>query len=167
VIKYEVPKGIHIRLDCPPPCLPGMSDPRVPLWITESQRKGDALASRGLRAIALLGVWNWRGRNDAGGVTTLGDWDDIALRDDLWVLGLVHLSERETEVNGRARLVGRNPEAAAGALGDGALAGPSWRARPVGATGGPLRQLPGRAGRAGVRRHDDARDLSPAEVRGG
>jgi len=78
-IKYEVPKGSGTRLDCPPPCRASLGDPSVPLWITEGQKKADALASRGLCALALLGVWNWRGKNGAGGVAWLADWDHVAL----------------------------------------------------------------------------------------
>jgi hypothetical protein len=37
------------------------------------------LASRGLCALALLGVWNWRGTNADGGKTALAEWEDIAL----------------------------------------------------------------------------------------
>jgi hypothetical protein len=50
------------------------------LWITEGQKKGDALASLGLCVIALLGVWNWRGKNELCGSTVLADWEHIALR---------------------------------------------------------------------------------------
>lgn len=79
VIKYEMPKGEGIRLDCPPTCQPKLADPSIPLWITEGQKKADALASVGLCAIALLGVWNFVGRNDFGGVTFLSDWQYVAL----------------------------------------------------------------------------------------
>ena len=51
-------------LDVPPTCQPMLGDPSVDLWITEGTKKADAGASRGLCIIALLGVWNWRGRND-------------------------------------------------------------------------------------------------------
>jgi len=37
------------------------------------------LASRGLCPVALLGVWNWKGKNDLGGTTILADWDYVAL----------------------------------------------------------------------------------------
>ena len=78
-IKYEVPKGTGTRLDCPPPCRPMLADPSVRLWITEGQKKADSLASQGLCAVALLGVWNFVGKNAAGGVTVLADFDYIAL----------------------------------------------------------------------------------------
>ncbi|MGQ9668332.1 MAG: DUF3854 domain-containing protein, partial [Anaerolineae bacterium] len=78
-IKYEVPKGAGTRLDCPPPCRPLLGDPSVRLWITEGQKKADALASQGLCAAALLGVWNFVGKNAAGGVVVLADFDYIAL----------------------------------------------------------------------------------------
>lgn len=79
VIKYELPKGEGSRLDCPPTCRPELGNPKTPLWITEGQKKADALASLGFCAVALLGVWNWKGRNDFGGVTLLADFDHIAL----------------------------------------------------------------------------------------
>jgi Domain of unknown function (DUF3854) len=81
VLKYEYPKDEKMRLDCPPPCRAQLGDPAVPLWITEGQKKADALASHGFCALALLGVWNWRGRNDLGGLTALADWDCVALND--------------------------------------------------------------------------------------
>ena len=77
-VKYEMPAGTPMRVDCPPPCRLWLADPAVSLWITEGQKKADALASRGLCAIALLGVWNWRGTNAAGGKTMLADFDLIA-----------------------------------------------------------------------------------------
>ena len=78
-IKYEMPKGAGVRLDCPPICQPKLADPRVPLWITEGQKKADALASRGLCAVAQLGVYNFKGKNEFGASTFLNDWDYIAL----------------------------------------------------------------------------------------
>jgi len=79
VIKYEFPKGAGTRVDCPPTCQPMLKDPRIPLWITEGQKKADALASHELCVIALLGVWNWKGKNELGGTTFLNDFDYIAL----------------------------------------------------------------------------------------
>ncbi len=80
VIKYEMPKGEGVRVDCPPGCRPLLGDPAVPLFITEGQKKADALAARGGCAVALLGVWNFKGRNDFGGTTLLADFDYIALQ---------------------------------------------------------------------------------------
>ena len=51
----------------------------MPLFITEGIKKGDALASRDLCAVALLGVWNWRGTNTEGGKVALPDWESVAL----------------------------------------------------------------------------------------
>ena len=45
VIKYEWPAKKEPRVDCPPTCFPQLKDPTIPLWITEGQKKGDALAS--------------------------------------------------------------------------------------------------------------------------
>lgn len=77
--KYEVPKDQTTRIDCPPRCRPMLGDPAIRLWVTEGQKKGDSLASKGAVAIALLGVWNWKGPNSLGGVTFANDWDYIAL----------------------------------------------------------------------------------------
>lgn len=79
VIKYEMPKGEKMRLDVPPRCRANIADPSIPLWITEGQKKADALASAGLCSIALLGVWNFIGTNDRGGKVFLSDFLDIAL----------------------------------------------------------------------------------------
>lgn len=78
-IKYEIPRGVSVRLDCPPTCRPMLTDPSIPLWLTEGQKKADSLASRGACAIALLGVWNFKGKNPLGGTTFLADWDYITL----------------------------------------------------------------------------------------
>ena len=47
--------------------------------VTEGVRKVDAIVSKGMTAIALLGVWNWRGTNQQGGKTALADWEAVAL----------------------------------------------------------------------------------------
>ena len=77
-LKYEFPKGQSVRIDVPPRCLQDIGSPGVPLWLTEGQKKADALASHGVCAIDLLGVWNFKGRNDSGGVAMLADLDYVA-----------------------------------------------------------------------------------------
>jgi hypothetical protein len=67
-------------LDVPPRARIWLGDPTRPLFITEGVRKADAAVSRDLCCIALLGVWNWRGRNADGGTTALADWESIALK---------------------------------------------------------------------------------------
>ena len=84
--KYLLPKGVGIRIDCPPRSRPHLADPAMPLWITEGQKKGDALASHGAIVLALLGVWNFKGKNDFGGTTILADLDYIA-----WDTRMVHI----------------------------------------------------------------------------
>jgi hypothetical protein len=79
VIKYETMKGATMALDVHPSVRHLLDDPAVPLFITEGIKKGDALASQGVCAIALLGVWNFRGTNDHGGRTILADWEYVAL----------------------------------------------------------------------------------------
>lgn len=78
VLKYEIPKGVGVRIDCPPACFLGLRNPQIPLFITEGQKKADALATHGACAIDLLGVWNFKGKNEFGGKTVLADFDFIA-----------------------------------------------------------------------------------------
>jgi hypothetical protein len=78
-LKYETPRGSRMCLDVPPAALSRLADPAAPLVITEGARKADAALSAGLCCVALLGVWNWRGRNEHEGLTALPDWESVAL----------------------------------------------------------------------------------------
>jgi hypothetical protein len=80
-VKYEKPSGSRMVLDVHPFARKMLGNPSVPLFITEGIKKGDAIVSRGLCAVALLGVWSWRGRNGDGGLTALAEWDYVALND--------------------------------------------------------------------------------------
>ena len=80
--KYELPPKSRQILDVPPGCRDKISDPSIPLFITEGAKKADAAVSAGLTCIDLAGVWNWRGTNKVGGTTALPDWESIALNDD-------------------------------------------------------------------------------------
>jgi len=79
-IKYETPTGGNIRVDVPPRCRLGLTDPSIDLWFTEGIKKGDALASHGLCAADLIGVWGFKGKNPLGGTKLLADFDGIALK---------------------------------------------------------------------------------------
>src|SRR5262245_56410346 len=45
LVKYEMPAKTGMRLDCPPTCQPLLAVPKMPMWITEGQKKADSLAS--------------------------------------------------------------------------------------------------------------------------
>jgi hypothetical protein len=79
--KYETPRGSRMTLDVHPFAREKLGDPSVPLFVTEGVKKGDALVSRDLCAICLLGVWNWRGTNEHGGKVALPEWEMIAYDD--------------------------------------------------------------------------------------
>jgi hypothetical protein len=79
-LKYETPSGARMALDVPPAARPLLANPSIPLFITEGARKADSAVSRGLCCVALLGVWNFRGRNEHGGLTALADWECVALK---------------------------------------------------------------------------------------
>lgn len=80
-IKYEHPKGSHVRLDVHPQVKPLIGDPKVEKWWTEGQKKGDSLISHGLTALTLHGVWGMKGTNELGGKTVLADLDHVAVND--------------------------------------------------------------------------------------
>jgi len=80
-IRYESPFGTRMVLDVHPLARGMLGNPSMPLFVTEGVKKGDALVSRGLCTITLLGVWSWRGRNNDGGLTALAEWDYVALND--------------------------------------------------------------------------------------
>lgn len=79
--KYELPPGVTLTLDCHPAVQPDLGNPHVPLFITEGVKKGDALASVGACAIALNGVWGFRGTNIHGGRVILPEWEHVALNE--------------------------------------------------------------------------------------
>ncbi len=82
-IKYETPRGTRMMIDVPAHARPSIGNPSIPLVVTEGARKADAAVSAGLACVDLLGVWNWRGRNEHGGAVALPDWESVALRDRL------------------------------------------------------------------------------------
>ncbi len=77
-VKYETPGGERMALDVHP-AMKKIRDPHLPLFVTEGIKKGDALASRELVVVSLVGVWNWRGTNEHGGKTVLAAWEHVAL----------------------------------------------------------------------------------------
>lgn len=77
--KYETQFGLKMMLDVPPRVHPHLGDPSRALFVTEGPLKADSMVSAGLDAIALLGVWNWRGTNDDNGKVALVDWEYVAL----------------------------------------------------------------------------------------
>lgn len=79
-VKYETRGADHMTIDVPPGARASIGDPLIPLWVTEGARKADSAVSQGVCCVALLGVWNWRGKNAQGGSTALGHWESIATR---------------------------------------------------------------------------------------
>ena len=80
VQKYEMPKGSSKCIDCPPTCNAMLVDPNMPLWITNSQTKADALASIRQCAIALHGVLNMNGSQMPDATLYQTDFEFVALR---------------------------------------------------------------------------------------
>jgi hypothetical protein len=84
--KYETRAGQRMMLDVPPRVRPLLGNPAIPLVITEGPLKADAAVSAGLCCVALLGVWSWRGKNEANGSTALADFEYLALKGRLVVV---------------------------------------------------------------------------------
>lgn len=78
-VKYETPAKVRMVADVPPRVRPRLADPTRPLWITEGVRKADAAVTAGLDCLALLGVWNWRGKREQDAPLALAIWEHIAL----------------------------------------------------------------------------------------
>lgn len=79
--KYETPTKSVNRLDIHPANAKHLADTSRRAWFTEGIKKADALAARGEVAIAMTGVWNWRGKTLEEGSMALGDFESIALKD--------------------------------------------------------------------------------------
>jgi len=85
-IKYETPLGATNFLDINPLMRSILHIPEAPIYITEGAKKGDALASIGVAALSLKGVFGWRGRTPEGQYTTLPDWEDIPIKNRAFVI---------------------------------------------------------------------------------
>src|SRR5215212_1554274 len=83
--KYETPAGTPVRLSVPPRAVPMMWDGQQILYITEGDKKADALASVGECCIALQGVQCWRVLEDWEGVKLYGREVVIAFDADVMV----------------------------------------------------------------------------------
>jgi hypothetical protein len=81
--KYIQPTGLSIHLDANPLLWERVINPAIPLVITEGEKKADAIASLGVPAIALSGVWCFRRRTttDDGEERShyLNEWNDVPL----------------------------------------------------------------------------------------
>ena len=82
-VKYETRQGSPMLLDVSPLIREQLKDVRIPLLITEGIKKADAAISRGGCCVALLGVWNWRGRDGQGATRLLPEFERIPLRERL------------------------------------------------------------------------------------
>jgi hypothetical protein len=86
-IKYEFRRGDPMMLDVHPLIRDNARDPEIPLFFCEGVRKADSAISRGLCCAALLGIWNFRGRNVRGGKTVLSDFEFLAMnRRDVYLV---------------------------------------------------------------------------------
>jgi putative DNA primase/helicase len=80
--KYELAPFSENRLDAHPRIQPQLKNVSISLWITEGVKKADALISAGECAVALIGVWNFKGKSRDplanGSSVLLADFDAIA-----------------------------------------------------------------------------------------
>lgn len=82
--KYLQPLDAPNVLDVPRTVLDKVQDPGTLLVITEGEKKADYLASLGVAAVCLFGVWNWShkmGKNtDYEKQVLIEDFDELPLR---------------------------------------------------------------------------------------
>ena len=81
-VKYDTPTGTGNFLDVNPIMTEFVKHPDQEIFITEGAKKVDSLASQGYVGIGLKGVWGWRGKNQFGTTTALGDWHDVAIKNN-------------------------------------------------------------------------------------
>lgn len=74
-IKYETPFKAPIVIDIPSFTRDALQTEGTPLWVTEGMKKTDSLVTRGLAAVGLTGVFNWRNKQGV-----LGDWEEVPIK---------------------------------------------------------------------------------------
>ncbi|MDP9439499.1 MAG: DUF3854 domain-containing protein, partial [Actinomycetota bacterium] len=80
-IKYETRAGSRMLLDVHPRMRHLLGRIDVPAVFGEGIKKGDALVSKDILAISMLGVSGYRGTKEEGGKTILADFQYVALND--------------------------------------------------------------------------------------
>ena len=85
-VKYDTPFGQGNFLDINPLMVESVKTPGSQIFITEGAKKVDACASQGIPCIGIKGIWSWRGRNDYEATTALGDWHDIAIKNNYFFI---------------------------------------------------------------------------------
>lgn len=58
------------------------------IFIAEGVTRVDALASFGIPALGILGAFGWRGTNEVDGVTALSDWEEVAFKENKFIVAL-------------------------------------------------------------------------------
>ena len=86
VIKYDRIAGLGNYLDVHPWFGDKVRSPNQTIVITEGSKKVDALASQGIPAIGLKGVWGWRGTNQFGAKGLIADFEEVAIRDNNFII---------------------------------------------------------------------------------
>jgi hypothetical protein len=78
-VGYDVCPGRQFALDAPPSCASLLSDPSIPLYITDEVFKADSAASQGLCCVDLVGLLPTLAEHDVERRLSLSDWDGIVL----------------------------------------------------------------------------------------
>jgi hypothetical protein len=79
--RYRTARGNANHLYVPPTLDRAvLTDPSLPLYITEGEKKALKAVQDGLACIAIAGVWSWRGQTPEGQTAPLPDFDAITWR---------------------------------------------------------------------------------------
>ena len=86
MIKYESLKGQPNVLDVNPTIAAALRAGKQAIFVTEGARKADSLATLGIPALNVSGVYGWRSKNSDGGYTDLPDWEMVSIKGSRYIL---------------------------------------------------------------------------------
>ena len=115
-VKFLTPGGQSNCLSTSPLTRDLLDAPEHGIVVAEGVTRVDALARYGIPAVGLTGAASWRGKNDKGAVTALGDWEKVAIQDNIFILAFDADVTTNKTVNSAARrlsafLVGKGAKA--------------------------------------------------------
>ena len=101
--RFDTPSGQPNHLATSPVTRDKLDAGKESIVITEGVTRVDALAGYGVPALALMGAFNWRGRNAKGGWTALADWESVSIKGNRFLLAFDGDVENNKMVSAAAR----------------------------------------------------------------
>ena len=101
--KFATPKGQLNVLSTSPLTRDLLRSAKEAIVIAEGVTRVDALVSYGIPAVAITGSASWRGKNAQGGVTSLPDFENLAIKGNRFILAFDGDVTTNSNVNASAR----------------------------------------------------------------